>query len=342
MDSDKSIKEEDFNGKINELLNYEKVRYKRKGFGFLVAILINLLFFHFGPKIMTKILPRNIENQGEFQFYFVLIWHEFIFILVNLYFAIIYYLNLPFFERYKTTSEPWPWEDNKEKFKQQLKSTFKRIFINHFILIPIVQLPNYFTNMSEFNMNMDEVPNTITIMAQVAFCVISDDFFFYIFHRILHHKKLYSYIHKVHHEYKHTVAISAEYAHWIEYLLGNLLASSVFPLLMNKNMHFVTYIIWITTITTETADGHSGYEFSWSPHRILPFNLGAEYHYFHHLTFTGNFASEFYYLDVLGNSLNKYYLKYYNELAKSDFKTLKISVGDSNKVDPYLEIKKEK
>ena len=31
----------------------------------------------------------------------------------------------------------------------------------------------------------------------------------------------------------------------------------------------------------ETVDGHCGYEFSWSPYRLLPFSGSSEYHNFH-------------------------------------------------------------
>jgi sterol desaturase/sphingolipid hydroxylase (fatty acid hydroxylase superfamily) len=328
--------EKEMEKEINNLIEYEKIRYKRKGYGFIVAVIINLLFFYYGRFIIANMIPENLENEGTFHFFFVFIFHETIFISVNLYFALIYYLNLPFFERYKTTSEPWPWNLDKEKFKEQLKNTFKKLFINHFIILPIVILPNLIFNVSEFNLDMKNLPSFTEVCVQVALCVVFDDLFFYISHRTLHHKKLYSLIHKIHHEYKHTISISSEYAHWIEYLLGNLLASSIFPLAMGKNMHFVTYIMWVATITCEAADGHSGYDFSWSPHRILPLNIGSEYHYFHHLTFTGNYASEFYIWDMLGNTLNKYYLNYYYRLAKSDLKTNQISVEESKDVNPYI------
>lgn len=303
--------------KIENLYLYEKVRYKRKGFGLIVAILINLIFFSFGPKLISNLIPDNIEHEGWFHFIFVFIWHESVFILVNIYFGIIYLMKHPFFERYKTTSEPWPWEINQEEFMIQLKKTFKQLLFNHLIILPLCLLPNIIFNFSDHNLNKKELPSMLVIMFQVLCCVVSDDFFFYISHRILHHKKLYGKIHKIHHEYKYTIAITSEYAHWIEYLVGNLLSSSIFPMIMNKNMHFVTYIMWITTITIEAADGHSGYDFSFSPHRIIPFNIGAEYHYFHHLTFTGNYASEFSYLDILLNTLNKSYLKYYNNLSNN-------------------------
>lgn len=49
----------------------------------------------------------------------------------------------------------------------------------------------------------------------------------------------------------------------------------------------------------ESIDGHSGYEFSWSPYRLLPLSGSSEYHNFHHSHNTGNFGSFFSYWDIL-------------------------------------------
>ena len=322
--------------KIKNLCNYEQTRYKRKGYGLVVCIIINFLFFYYGRFIIDSLIPEKIEHEGYFQVIFVTLWHEGFFILVNVYFGIIYYIKHPFFEKYKTTSEPWPWEEDKEKFKVQLKKTFKLLALNHFVLLPILMLPNLIWDFAEFNLKKEDFPSMIEVCFQVLLCVLCDDFFFYCSHRALHSKRLYGMIHKIHHEYKHTIALSSEHAHWLEYLFGNLLSSSAFPLLMNKRMHFITYILWITAITMEAADGHSGYDFSWSPHRLVPFNIGAEYHYFHHLTFTGNFASEFYHWDFIFNTVNKHYVKYYNALVKTDLSDYRINVGESANVNPYL------
>lgn len=316
MNVDESYKNTESSKTIDNLVNYELTRYKRKGYGFIVAIIINLVFFKYFPIFINSLIPEKIENPGKFYAIFVFICHETAFLLVQLYFFIIYSMKLPFFEKYKTTSNPWPWEEKDHDFKETLYKTFKSLAINHLIILPIALLPNYYFDICEFNLNKTELPGFFEVIFQVLGCVIVDDFVFYISHRLLHTKYLYQLIHKQHHEYKHTISLSSEYAHPIEYLIGNLLPSSVFPFILNYNMHFTTYITWLVTITFESSDGHSGYDFSWSPHRILPFNIGAEYHYFHHLQFTGNYSSEFYHWDYLFETLNDDYLKYFTFLQK--------------------------
>jgi sterol desaturase/sphingolipid hydroxylase (fatty acid hydroxylase superfamily) len=55
----------------------------------------------------------------------------------------------------------------------------------------------------------------------VIFCLICEDTTFHFTHRLLHWRKIYPYIHKIHHKHITTVSIASENAHPIEYLLGN-------------------------------------------------------------------------------------------------------------------------
>ena len=50
---------------------------------------------------------------------------------------------------------------------------------------------------------------------------------FYWAHRALHHRSIYKYIHKKHHEFKATVAMAAEHAHPVEQLLANAIPTMV-------------------------------------------------------------------------------------------------------------------
>jgi len=81
----------------------------------------------------------------------------------------------------------------------------------------------------------------------------------------------------------------------------------------------------------ETADGHCGYEFSWSPYRLLPlsgmnffldfksFIKGSSiYHNFHHSHNVGNYGSFFTLWDTLCGT-NRHFFKY---LANKEKKQL--------------------
>ena len=51
---------------------------------------------------------------------------------------------------------------------------------------------------------------------QMVVCLIIEDTWQYWFHRLLHHKSIYKYVHKIHHHFQAPFGMVAEYAHPIE------------------------------------------------------------------------------------------------------------------------------
>lgn len=96
-----------------------------------------------------------------------------------------------------------------------------------------------------------------------------EDLFFHIFHRLLHWRVIYPYIHKKHHEYKESIGIAAEYSHPFEFALTSY-PSVLGAELLGKRMHTYTYFLWVIVRILETVDGHSGYEFPGNPFRAFP------------------------------------------------------------------------
>ena len=74
--------------------------------------------------------------------------------------------------------------------------------------------------------------------------------------------------------------------------------------------------MWIVLRILETTDGHCGYEFSWSPYRLLPLSGSASYHNYHHTHNVGNFGSFFMIWDSMMGT-NK---SYFNYLKKKEEK----------------------
>jgi sterol desaturase/sphingolipid hydroxylase (fatty acid hydroxylase superfamily) len=136
--------------------------------------------------------------------------------------------------------------------------------------------------------------------------IVEDSVFFWS-HKTLHHPKVYRYIHKQHHEYRTTVGIAAEYAHPLEYVMGNIMPMVLGPKILAGRCHVFTFWLWLMMRIGETIDGHCGYDFSWSPYRLLPFSGGANYHDYHHSHNTGNFASFFTIWDTICGSNTNYF-----------------------------------
>ena len=142
-----------------------------------------------------------------------------------------------------------------------------------------------------------------------------EDASFYFGHRLLHTPFLYKYIHKLHHEHKTIVGISAQTAHPIEFIFFNLVPVLIGPLALQSRMHHLTAFTWYALRFIESAEGHSGYEFTWSPFRLLPFGSDFAYHAYHHKYNIGNYSTFFTHWDTVFKT-NKAYYAYLSDLRE--------------------------
>lgn len=188
---------------------------------------------------------------------------------------------------------------------------WKSIALSQFnanVVLVIVYAPlAYFNLLEQHSTEAKDLPTPLSLALTILFCMMCEDCTFYFSHRFLHCKAIYPYIHKVHHQHKVTIGIASEYAHPVEYALGNLLPASIGPILLGPKMHLISVFAWYAVRVGETLDGHCGYEFSWSPFRLIPFSGSAEYHDFHHSCNVGNYASFFCVWDNIFNTNKDFY-----------------------------------
>ena len=115
------------------------------------------------------------------------------------------------------------------------------------------------------------------------------DTYFYWAHRALHHRFVYAYVHKQHHEFKEPTGVAALYAHPVEDLLVNGVSTFLGPVLFPS--HGTVLLIYLGLRFHETTDAHSGYDFPWSPWRWLGvLHGGVRRHDWHHSHITGNYG----------------------------------------------------
>eukprot|EP00357_Protocruzia_adherens_P034525 CAMPEP_0115018730 /NCGR_PEP_ID=MMETSP0216-20121206/29010_1 /TAXON_ID=223996 /ORGANISM="Protocruzia adherens, Strain Boccale" /LENGTH=328 /DNA_ID=CAMNT_0002390041 /DNA_START=120 /DNA_END=1106 /DNA_ORIENTATION=+ len=307
---------------LGKALVNEKVRYQRKGFGICFAALIAWAWFFVLPQYLKGPWEYIITNFSDYvsRGLVGLLVHKFASIIAAITFVIIYKMELPFFERYKTNDNPWPWNEDYEKWRAMLRKTIPQLLINYFVFGPFIQVPLmlkiYSGDLSGMNrVDMDSWPSPWEIMWQTVFCMVVEDLMFYWAHRTLHKPRFY-WIHKRHHEYNTTVTIAAEYAHPIEHFFGNTLPVVAGFTILGPKCHAITAHLFLAVRMFETYEGHSGYDFSWSPFRLLPFSGGQEYHDYHHSHNIGNYASFFTYWDSLFGT-NKTFYRYLNKRLES-------------------------
>jgi plant 4,4-dimethylsterol C-4alpha-methyl-monooxygenase len=140
------------------------------------------------------------------------------------------------------------------------------------------------------------LPGRGSLLVQLGFFLVVEDYLNYWLHRWLHTPWLYKKVHAVHHEFTAPFALMATYAHPVEVVV---LAIPTFagPALVAP--HMFTVFVWQLLRNYEAIDIHSGYEMPWSAKSIFAGYAGAEHHDYHHYMHSGNFASVFVWCDQL-------------------------------------------
>lgn len=164
--------------------------------------------------------------------------------------------------------------------KDRLRRVIRQVIFNQ-VVTGLPMLYGLFYTLSPQTPELiRKLPTFTTVLWQMAACVVIEEFGFYYSHRLLHHGRIYRFVHKQHHEWTAPIAITAMYAHPIENLLSNLLPIGVG--VWATGCHISVAWLWFTLAISNTLHVHSGYH--------LPFLPSPEQHDFHHLKFNQCFG----------------------------------------------------
>lgn len=283
---------------LKKFINLEIAKYKRRGLLSLLSLFLLYSYFFHLPLLAFHYYEK-LPRYSTYQVYVIgsFTVHLIIYILVNSLFFFLYYLQLPIIESWKVAQDPWPWKTD-PNFSLKLKKVLTCCLFNQILII----IPTSLINGLRVSYNSDpkNFPSLWKNFAQILFFIIAEDFMFYWSHRLLHTPYLYKMVHKKHHEFSMSISVASEYAHPVEFLIGNIFPLGAGPFVLGQaNVHIVTWFLWLSFRSIHTAEGHSGYEIPFSPFRFLPFGVSAKFHDDHHLKNIGNFGSMFVIWDSL-------------------------------------------
>ncbi|XP_037012523.2 cholesterol 25-hydroxylase [Artibeus jamaicensis] len=146
-----------------------------------------------------------------------------------------------------------------------------------------------------------EAPELLQLVYHLVLCLLLFDTEVFAWH-LLHHKVpwLYRNVHKMHHKNSPSFALATQYMSFWE-----LLSLGFFDM-MNVTLlqcHPLTVMVFHVVNIWLSVEDHSGYEFPWSTHKLVPFGWygGVAHHDLHHSQFNCNFAPYFTHWDrILG------------------------------------------
>ena len=176
--------------------------------------------------------------------------------------------------------------------------TWKKKKIPEYSLLPIV-IRNHIISALIYNLyisytnkglqNNDEIP-LLYLFFQIGIFFSIFDIIFYIGHRLIHHNKLYPYIHKTHHNTHADIAISGYYMDIIDFIIEFMLPVYITTYILDLNI-----IVFFLSILIGQLNGlitHSGYNFPFIPYE--------KDHLYHHLELNHNYGILF--MDYLFNT----------------------------------------
>lgn len=195
-----------------------------------MIVVVPHLYRHQFVEMVNNIKAEYGMGDSVISFYIPSICAVFMQLFMNAYYAAIYYVELPFFEQYKCSGEPWPWKKNVKKFKKKVKETLIHLAINETLAITFIGLFLYAIGYTTSHSD-DSHPSLLSHVLQILAMMVCEDFMFYWFHRALHTPYLYKKIHSIHHEYRYNITLCSEYSHIVELIFGNVGPTYLFSIL---------------------------------------------------------------------------------------------------------------
>ena len=278
-------------------------------------------------KVGEKYWPNNIANSillFTLEEFFVFAGSNLIHFICQFLDFLIYvpgyfYLS-KVYDRYRINqgvSRPWELKDDWPAKKKKL---FTILGINYCLIYPLLILASL--KLGFLRLRFDNFPSVyfflllrFEVFWQLLFIILVEDAVTYWYHRTAHESKfLYKY-HKVHHEYNEVFTLTTEYFHPLDYTFGILIPSAIPFFILGSKAHCFMFLFWQMWKIFESTEAHCGYEFPWSPIRILPFASGPSFHDFHHSKNVGTYCGIIYLWDHFNNSSGEYFSRRYPQLS---------------------------
>lgn len=137
----------------------------------------------------------------------------------------------------------------------------------------------------------------VWFVASIFLALVLQDTLFYWTHRLLHFRRIFSVVHRIHHLSSNPTPWTAYSFHPLESVLHSL---ELFCIAFILPMHPIALVIFQTISTAYNIYGHNGYELyppGWSHHPIGRWIVTSVFHNAHHLKSRHNYSLYFLWWD---------------------------------------------
>ncbi|XP_005184217.2 fatty acid hydroxylase domain-containing protein 2-like [Musca domestica] len=205
-------------------------------------------------------------------------------------FMLVYWLNASWYTFMDVTLKPKSVRKYKIQPQKNEPVETKRLIegiLNVLMNQTVVGIPMYFVlyhTLFKVRCNttpIRELPTLQKVLFDIVVVSILEEFYFYYIHRLMHHKSIYKYVHKKHHEWTAPIAAITFYCHPLEHIFLNLIPVSLSFALVRS--HVFTVWLFLTLAILNSMADHSGYSFPRSGSSI-------RYHDLHHSKFNYNYG----------------------------------------------------
>ena len=229
----------------------------------------------------------------NFQGFILVLWDTFIGNIIEYtlfiapFFVIFWWLFKKKFQAIRIQETP---RATTHHFQHDLKHTLVTLLIFAVMDVTLLHLQS---NGYTFLYNNIEQYGWVYLVISFAIVLFLHDAFFYWTHRAMHHPKLYSFFHRVHHESTDPSPLTSGSFHPSEAVVENAL-QFILPFVMP--LHFSVILAWQLFDIINNVLGHLGYELypkGWVKMPILKYKTASTHHNMHHQLFNGNYALYF-------------------------------------------------